>query len=54
VAGIMQAYLRILVLILQFVQKLLECKEIDTYVINKSGETALDIAERTGRLCCIF
>jgi hypothetical protein len=46
----MQAYLRILVLILQIVQKLLECKEIDTDVINKSGETALDIAERTGRL----
>lgn len=37
-------------LISQVVQKLLDCKETDTDVINKSGETALDTAEKNGRL----
>ncbi|XP_061366673.1 uncharacterized protein LOC133309842 [Gastrolobium bilobum] len=40
----------ILVVILQIVQKLLHCKEIDANVINKSGETALDTAEKNGHL----
>lgn len=37
-------------LILQIIQRLLDCSEIDTNVINKSGETALDIAERSSHL----
>lgn len=37
-------------LILQIVQKLLDCREINRDVINKSGETALDTAERSGHL----
>lgn len=37
-------------IILQIVQKIVDCREIDTDVINKSGETALDAAEKTGRV----
>lgn len=36
--------------ILQIVHRLLDCREIDKDAINKSGETALDTAQKNGRL----